>query len=260
MNMIKNSIIIIYGDDRKKNLFQMLRFLIKDNWVVENSELIVVAQNSEVDLFGFKEKKLINCKDEKYRRNKMINKGVLESKGELLTILDSDRILPIRYIKNIYSFIQENQCVTTKNLWQMEKEFSDEDIEKGNYSSRQDFRSEQNCQHKKGTFSGNTVLTKKCFLDCGLMDESYVGYGYNDIDCSRTMIKNKKEMIFLDDKELHLFHEKKESEEEVRISTVKNGIKYCKKWGLKPEDLLIQNGRKVNIDVEKEIKKIIYFT
>lgn len=250
--MILTSIIIPFSEDRHDNLYQMLRFLHHDKWLMINSELILVCQNGYIEIDGAN---IINCRMDYYCRSKMINTGVAASKGKILILLDSDRILPNGYFEKVCKKLKEYQCITTKNLWQLIESVSDQQIIQNNYKAIEDPRSVSNSMHRKGTFSGNTILYKDCFVDCGGMDESFVGYGYNDIDFARSAIKKGKEMVFVTDKELHLYHEKKGTQRERWASNVLNGIKYCKKWKLTPEPLLVEYGKLVGIDVLSQFKR-----
>jgi predicted glycosyltransferase involved in capsule biosynthesis len=256
--MNKASIIIPFCEARTSNLLQTLRFFCKRNKSLSSdSELIIVCQNyckkEKID-FDFKKIKIIELGAEDYCRAKMCNIGAKESTNDLLILLDSDRILPHGYFETVCSKILPNQCISTYNLWQIEKEVNDDDIESQNYPCHPDYKSVRNEMHRKGMFSGNTVLFRYKYLNAGMMDESYVGYGYQDIDFERKMINFGLEMIFGDEKELHLHHSKNTSESSKM--TVLNGIKYCQKWNLKPEKSLVDIGHSMAIDVINEVYKI----
>lgn len=253
------SLIIPFCENRLDNVEQTLRFFKKED-ITKDSELILICQGScNLQINGFKYTTLVQLHSKEYCRAKMCNLGVAQSQSEIIILLDSDRILADKYFTKVCSSINPSQCVTTKNLWQITHAATDEEIISGNYGVYPDHRSTSNEMHKKGMFSGNTVMFKTDYLDIGGMDESFVGYGYQDIDFEKTAINKGMEMVFLDDKELHLHHPKIPPEE-VRSSTVKNGIKYCRKWGLTPEPLLIERGNLSGIDVAKEVKrKVITF-
>jgi hypothetical protein len=247
------SLIIPFSTDRLDNLLQTLRFFCKRESF--EFEIILVCQdlkNTKIDLsFIDKNYKIIDVNSKFYCRSKFINIGVANSNSEILILLDSDRILPENYFTRICKNLKENQCVTTEKLYSLDCEVSDEEIEENNLDLTKSFRCIYNQMHRRGTFSGNTVLYKRLFLKSGGMDESFVGYGYQDIDMAQSMIHLGARHGFLDDQEIHLYHGGKNADQIYQC--VKNGIKYCKKWQLDPDPILVDVGRKVNIDVLKEL-------
>jgi len=249
------SVVIPFSQTRLNNLEQILRFFKKEE-IAKDCEFLLVCQNScDKPKINNLNIKLIQINSNEYCRAKMCNKGVSASQSEIIILLDSDRILPTNYFSKNCSSVSSNQCISTQNLWQITHPVTDEDIIIGNYSVLQDTKSTSNEMHKKGMFSGNTVMHKNTYVKLGGMDESFVGYGYQDIDFAKTAISHGLEMIFHNDKELHLHHSKIPPEE-VRKSTVWNGIKYCKKWQLTPEPLLIERGLSVGINVIEMCKTI----
>ena len=255
----KYSVIIPFSDERLDNLEQTLRFLSKEN-IASKIELILVCQKIYKNQFrmpeGFESFKIINLKSDVYCRAKMCNIGVEKSTAEIIVLLDSDRILPNGYFETVCSEIQLNQCITTENHWQLTHMVTDDEIYNKKYHAIYEPKSIENKMHKKGSFSGNTVLFKSDYISAGGMDESYEGYGYQDIDFSRTMIQRGMDMVFRKEKELHLFHKKPL---DVRKNTIQNGIKYCKKWDLHPDVELIEIGNSIGVDVLRKIKKDISF-
>ena len=59
---------------------------------------------------------------------------------------------------------------------------------------------------KKNLFSGNTIFYKQDYLDCGGMDESFVGYGFADNDMNLNVISKGYKAVWLNDLEIHLNH------------------------------------------------------
>jgi GT2 family glycosyltransferase len=245
-----HSIIITFSNERIDNLKQTIRFLKKEK-IASESELVLVCQtNYNKKPKGFKSVRTINLNSDFYCRSKMCNLGVNESKGEIIILLDGDRVLEKNYFTNVCSEIKPNECITTGNHWQMTHPATDEEIENEKYEAIYNPKSVENKMHHRGSFSGNTVFLKSTYISVGGMDESYVNYGYQDIDFSRKMITQGMNMIFREEKELHLFHEK---HSDWKIHTVQNGIKYCKKWNLPPENDLIKMGESIEINVMEEI-------
>lgn len=244
------TLIIPFDNDRITNLDQTLKFFSFED-ISKETELILICQSEhqDVEFMDFHSTKVISMNSEFYCRSKMCNIGVLNASSDNIILLDSDRVLPKNYFTNVISFLEEDMCVTTKNLWKANYPLSEDEIISGSYEASEDFRSETNEFHKKNMFSGNTVLKRKLYFEAGMMDESYVGYGYQDLDFTQKMMSLNKKMVFLEDKEIHLWHEKKIASEEVRKQTIMNAIKFCKKWNLKPNETVVELGQEVGIDV-----------
>lgn len=255
-NKLNKTIVIPFSNERLDNLEQMLRFLSKEEMALK-SEIILVCQTIYIGKpKKFQFFRIINLRSNIYCRAKMCNIGVEKSTSEIIILLDSDRILPNDYFTKVCSEIEENQCVTTQNHWQLTHDVTDDDIYNEKYNSIYQPKCTKNKMHKKGSFSGNTVLFKEAYDFAGGMDESYEGYGYQDIDFSRTMIQKGMNMIFRQEKELHLYHQKTLN---AKKNTIENGIKYCQKWNFYPSLELIKNGKSIGIDVLKKTNKEIKY-
>lgn len=255
--MNKATLVIPFCENRTSNLLQTLRFFYKRNKnLAAQSELILVCQNAfdKKDInFDFKTIKIFELRISNYCRAKMCNIGVQASNNDIVILLDSDRILPENYFENVCSKIRKKQCISTFNLWQIEKEVDDSEIDSEHFPCHADYKSVRNEMHRKGMFSGNTVVFKEDYINAGMMDEGYIGYGYQDVDFERKMIISGSEMIFGSEKELHLCHSK---DSEASKKTVLNGIKYCQKWNLRPDKSLIDVGQSKGIDVINSVFKI----
>ena len=247
--MIYCSLIIPFKSTRIDNLYQTLRFFALED-IAKNTELILVCQDSfDVgQINGFYSTKILNLNSHQYCRSKMCNIGVSNSNSDNLILLDSDRILKKGYFTKVVSCLEKDSCVTTRNLWKAYGPLSDEEIASGSYQAIMDHRSLKNTMQRKSMFSGNTVLKKDLYVRAGMMDESYIGYGYQDIDFTRRMMMMKKKMIYLEDKELHLWH-KRDNVKLENHETIMNAFKYCKKWNLKPDDELVWFGEDIGINV-----------
>lgn len=246
---MKYSVVIPFCNQRLDNLYQTLRFLSQEK-IASECELILVCQSFyEGVIRGFHSLKILNLNLNDYWRAKMCNEGVKNSQGSIIILLDSDRVLQENYFTKVCNEIKKNQCITTQNHWRLMCDVSDEQILTNKYIARYEPKSVDMDMHRMSAFSGNTVFFRDEYLDVGGMDESYIDYGYQDIDFSRTMMSKGKNIIFLQDKELHLFHQKSD---DWKYMTVANGIKYCKKWGLEPQLSLIEHGKTFNINVLQE--------
>lgn len=240
------SFVVCFHSSRRDNLSQMLRFLCRrETSLVSNSELILVCQ----DQFGihdtaFAKTKLFNLEQTVYNRPKMLNYGVNQAEGDVLVLLDSDRILPDRYFEQCVAKAKKGLCISVNQLHQLLSPATDEQVERGDYRYVEETRSETPQFCKKNVFSGNTVMMKTDYLG---MDESFVGYGYNDTDFAMTTTRAGIETLLLEETEIHLFHEKDSVWTDM---SMKNAVRYCKKWKLRPDQTLKDRAFSVGTDIE----------
>lgn len=256
------SFVFYFHSKRVNVLEQTLRFLIKrEN--LSNSEIILVCQdNYKNKILNFN---VYNMNFYNYDKSKMCNFGVEKSKNEVVALLDSDRILPYRYFENIFKKIKYNQFFSTWKMIKLKDYYNDLDIEKENFLYKNDFKCKNNFPCEKNLFAGNTVFFKKNYIKLGGMDENYRGYGYVDTDMTKkVMVSKDLEIVWLEDREIHLFHEndfswnKKEFSSLVEISTACNGLKYFKKWKETPNMKSLKNiqkARNLYKNLPEEIRK-----
>ena len=82
-------------------------------------------------------------------------------------------------------------------------------------------------------------MLKQDYLDVGSMDESYVGYGFEDHDMTRKLEQNHIQAIFRPEIELHLYHERLTyGSGDQKKMFLDNGLRYCRKWKLPIPDCL----------------------
>jgi hypothetical protein len=175
----------------------------------------------------------------------MLNEGAKISKHHILALLDSDRILPQGYFTKVVKSIKATEVVTTEKLYRLPKPYTDDQIERKEIDRIADFRSIHNVMRKKNLFAGNTVMWKDDFLRCGGFDESYSGYGFADTDMTATVIHAGLKPIYLDDEEWHLHHDAAIwwngciiSRNHFKVISAVNGLRYCRKWGIRPDQEL----------------------
>lgn len=232
------SFVIIFHPSRIENLYQTLRFLQKRENQLQ--ELILVCQTNCLPIKSdFKTTKQINMNLETYHKTKMTNEGVRNANQNIIALLDSDRILPHNYFENTAKQLSKNQIVSSKKLFQLTSQYSDDQIELERVEKYEDFRSEDNISRRKNLFSGNTLMHKDDYWSIGGYDENYIGYGYADNDMTMKAIKSGMDIKWNESKELHLFHENKiiwknETIEKktFQIMTAINGLMYHLKWRL----------------------------
>jgi hypothetical protein len=246
------SFIICFHSLRVENLLQTLRFLIKNHSeVIPNSEIIIVCQDclksskiQEIENLcnGFTSKRFIQMNLVEMQLPKITNFAVMSAKFEKIIILESDRILPKGYFLNVLNLLEPKILVSTKNMIKLQEECSDEQIEKEKYKGVEEFRSENNEIGMRNIWSGNTAVCRSDFIQAGMMDENYIGYGWADLDMLNKMSKIGAKSLFLEDLEIHLWHESatygKLDQKELFIN---NGIRYCNKWNLLKPDWFLKD-------------------
>lgn len=235
--MFPVSFVVLFHPSRLSNLLQTIRFIERRELNL-HKEYVLVCQTECENVFC--NSKLINMCLKTYHKPKMTNTGVQESSGEIIILLDSDRILPPNYFTNITKTIKHNDVVSTEFLYRLHKNYTDEEIEDNLIIKYPDFRSRTNQGRKKNLFSGNTVLMKDFYLSFGGYDESFEGYGFADTDTTKTVEKTGN-IIWLQKEEYHLYHRKNifsnnESLEDFRIYTAINALKYFNKWKIPVEN------------------------
>ena len=115
------------------------------------------------------------------------------------------------------------------------------EIEQNKFEYFEDTKSKKGEILKKNLFSGNTLFFKQDYLDCGGMDESFIGYGFADNDMTLNVISKGYRAIWLKDLEVHLHHnieflyENKIINEEVEFKKVSraNLNKFIVMWNYK---------------------------
>ena len=226
------SFIIYFHSSRLPLLLQTLRFL-EVREPVQNYELVLACQDQTVlppNRFGSSQLINLNCV---YCKPKMCNIGVREARHENIVILDSDRVLPHGYFSS--QEIKHGEIISTYRLRNLVRPHTDEEIASMNIEYSLELKSKTNEMLQKNAFSGNTMFKKSDYVP---MDESFLGYGFADNDCVRS--HSHLQIKWTEDIELHLYHPRetympeKLNEVDTMKMCVKNGLKYCKKWGLEP--------------------------
>lgn len=239
---MKITFVICLHSTRIENLKQTIRLLEKKEPNLIGSELIINFHDSyDEDLISsvFNIKKN-NLNLEIYNKPFMCNYGVNKASNEIVCILDSDRILPYNYFYQLVFNMKENDFITTKFIKECVKDETDEDLINGNFICNLEERSVENKINHKSLFSGNVVFFKKNYIAIGGMDETFIGYSFNDNDITQKVMSNKNlNCIFLNQYEIHLYHEKNFyfksrcfTKEEKELHCVTNMLKFCNKWNI----------------------------
>jgi len=230
------SFVIYYHSTRVSNLLQTIRFLEKREPDLKDSELVLVCQDKQIDISShFASTINIGLEIGTYKKPVMCNAGVRAAKHDLIVLMDSDRILPYGFFTKHTKNFPQKSMLTSVRLYKLQQDYTDEQIESGEIQKVEDFKSSTNEIRKKNMFSGNTIFWKDDFLECGGMDESFVGYGYADNDITHNMLHSGIEPTYLFDEELHLNHPcsifvEYEEITQFKIISAINGVRYMKKW------------------------------
>lgn len=259
---MKISFVFYFHSSRAKILEQTLRILNKRENLSESEILLVCQDNYTEKILNYN---VLSMNIYNYDKSKMCNFGVDRSSNEIVALLDSDRILPFGYFEYVFNNIKKNQFFSTWNMIKLKSYCNDEDIEAENFLYKNDFKCKINSPCEKNLFAGNTVFFKESYLSLGGMDENYKGYGYVDTDMTDKVISCADlETVWLDFKEIHLFHENdfswngKKIPFLIEVSTACNGLRYFKKWKKEPNKKAlfnIERSRLLFKRLPKEIKK-----
>lgn len=204
----------------------------------EEKELILVCN----DVFNERPPgcRIINMGLDGYRKTLMCNVGVRESKGTVVALMDSDRIMPPGYFSKASREIKRGQFLSCLRILNLSRPHSDEEIEKGELEYSEEWRAKGCELWRRNLFSGNTVFHREDYLESGGMDESFVGYGFADTDMTMNIISKGFKPSWSDETEIHLHHAKdvswggKMHDQDTRTRMAeKNMCMFLKKWRMK---------------------------
>lgn len=234
--MIKYSFLVYTHANRQANLSITLDYIFKQTrslFLDGLAELIVISQDRLQSVFNAKSHnilRIVELHSTVFNKAKMVNRSVKEAVGEIIVMLDGDRLLPDGYFINNFASIQKGQIITTLPLYKLGKTYSVLELKTAELEKIPDFRHEDNIPGKKNAFSGNTIMYKSDFWLAGGMDESYQNYGCTDLDFTKTCIKAGLQIIYRNDEELHLRHSFDMPKNKFLIINCKSVLKYCAKW------------------------------
>lgn len=236
------SFVIGFHTARIGNLLQTLRFLNKNHEnVVNDSHIELLCQNQ----LSEEEKKSINLLTDNFctsnitdlNLNQMMlprltNLGVKNCNTEKIIVIESDRILPSGYFQSVIDELKQGVQITCLNMKKLTKEVSDLEINNNNFEYKKEIRDKNNAIGSRNMWSGNTAFFKSDYYKAGLMDESYIGYGWADSDMTNAMNSIGVKSIYKEDEEIHLWHPPSTyGSGDQKQLFINNGLKFCKKWG-----------------------------
>lgn len=237
------SFIIRFHTERIENLAQMLRFMaLWHKETIKNCELITVCQNKLMtplctEDWGIHRNFDLDLKEMMLAR--VTNFGVKQANHEKIIILDSDRIFPTGYFSAVIDQMQQGVQITTQKMKKLKKDHTDSEVINEQFEFDWDNRSED--FGTRNMWSGNTALMKSDFLKVGGMDESYIGYGWEDSDMCMTMKKAGVNCFYREEIELHLWHPPLTyGTEDQKKLFIDNGLRLCRKWNKPMPNVLRQ--------------------
>lgn len=233
--MIKYSFLIYTHARRSNNLYITLDYLFKQTrslFTDYSAELIVVSQDRLQSLFNSKNNhiRVVELNTETFNKAKMVNRSVQEAQGEIIIMLDGDRLLPPTYFIDNLKTIQRGEIITTLPLYRLNKTYTLFELQNNQLEKTPDYRHKENIPGRKNAFSGNTIMYKSDFWLAGGMDETYQNYGCTDLDFTKTCLTAGLNIIYRNDEELHLQHSFDMPKSKFLIINCKSVLKYCNKW------------------------------
>ena len=232
------SFVTYFHSSRTDNLRQALRFL-KSREPCDKEVLLVCNDFCREKFPGCS---LFNMELSYYRKPLMCNFGVERSRGDVVVLIDSDRIMPRGYFSLQAASIKRGEFVACKHMLRLKRPHSDGEIKSQRLEYFEEKRSKAWDLWRKNLFSGNTMFHRKDYIESGGMDESFFGYGFADNDMSRNVISKGYSAKWTEDTEIHLYHsaevmESGETVGEQRYLTRshKNLCLFLRKWGDKKE-------------------------
>jgi len=230
------SFVFYLHSSRSENLAQTLRIL-ETRERVEKEVILVCNDKLTCTPKGCR---VLNMELPEYRKALMCNVGVAEAKGEIVALMDSDRVMSAGYFSSAAREVARGQFMSCRRILNLSRPHSDEEIERGDLEFEEEWRAEGCELWRRNLFSGNTVFHREDYLRSGGMDESFVGYGFADTDMTMNVISKGFLPVWSEGPEVHLYHAKDVSwggsmhGKETRTKMAESNMcKFLKKWRMK---------------------------
>lgn len=245
-----------------KNI-QVLDLIFKslDNQSYKNFEVIIAEDDNNVKTqdfilkvihsYSFSIKHIHQDNDDGFRKNKIINKAILQAEGDIIVFLDGDCIPHKHYIKtyanNVFEktalfgrrvmvsqkltdIILKTKKINNLNFWKLL--FSDSKRVK--YSI---YLPMQKKYRKKGIWGCNWGIYKKHLYEINGFDEDYIRAGFGeDADIEWRLIKTNIQLLSVRFEAIvyHMYHESNYSQDDIQfnkemlIKKKENNDVYCR--------------------------------
>ena len=259
---MKLSIIILYSTDRKQQLMQTLSCLRDiDGFSACQTILCVDGINNIKEDIEFIEIPRVNGF---YCWANAINLGLERCKYDKVLYIDSDRILPVNFFDLIYEKIDDKRFCFPKYLYQFHYHVSLDVVKlvRDNFPKYQEYvyhdprvyNNPIDAVRRKNPMSGCVAFTKKGYEQSGGFDDTFIGWGFPDIDYFMSTYKQSYEFMPINCNEFHLSHQYvnnnydiKNNRSLMRLMGLYNGVKFCKKWNLPIHDSIIRSANELDI-------------
>lgn len=225
---------LFYLQSSRSEVFSQQLRLLAAREDLSTSEAIVVwhGEFGNVDLDAFPFRTICSIESKVYNKAILVNRAVQEAHGAILAILDADRVMPSEYFTRSAAQLRPGTAIAPSRLIKALIPVTDEEIWEMRFPYKRDDRPERLIHFRKHLFSGNTILFKEDYLSAGGMDENYRGYGFNDLDFSRTWERKGFGVQWSEAEEIHLYHERLDDKnpDEFYAQNSFNAYRFSKKW------------------------------
>lgn len=229
---------------RVEELRQTLRFLVARDPVVLESEVIVVAHGFDRFEFPGLTVRVLPVAGTEFNKPVMVNAGVAASAGEVVVLLDGDRILPPGYFARTLPLVAADEFVTPRRLYRLRRRYTDAEIAAAAVERDEDFRLPEVVPGRKNAFSGHVAFHRSAFEAAGGMDESFANYGCSDTDFTIRVQRAGMRITYTEDEELHLWHPKGMTYTEFYLTNMRSAFRLACKWGLPVQDDFLDYAKK----------------
>jgi len=241
------SINIHYSNDRL-SLFEIFLSELKKLDLFYLCELIICS-DGPCNLNGYKIIEIPRNNNQYCRAYAWLN-GIKASSFDTILYLDCDRILPRNFLKLI-SDIPDNAVVFPANHFRLMKNESLTSGKKrmGKHESNSKWfnlipRTLEAKAGFKNPWSGCTAFKKSLFKKI-YPDDRFTGMRYADVDMTMQCMQANINLTPLDCADIHLYHEPHFDSATMDATHLQNGIRYCKKWRIPLDDILVQQASKL---------------
>lgn len=276
------SIFIMYSNDRAEALEYTLSCL-RDMPLYEKCQKTLVVDTKVDRIPEDWQAVQVPRVDGKFCWGRMWDAGVFSAKHDRIVYLDSDRMLPKRFLSDVDEYLVDDMFIFTSRHFMMISDLSlslckklleQDEVEESLLSQdyigkfKYEVRFESPCHGPaKNVMSGSTAFTKRTYIRLGGVDHWYAGHGaFADTDFHMQASVGGCEFLDLELPELH-YHHNKMGDNKINLDDMTlrrmgldNFIYYCHKWSLPlvlAESLAVRCGvMRPQRYVDKKLKEI----